>query len=142
MPPENSGGIFDAKRRAEIPALLSISSMFLCFLAHLCKALAAVYGSVRLGLERNLCLTTTCCTNSGEILTGTASCILASITAGLAALGLILEAALCIELLLTSGEHEFLATLFAYQCLVFVHVFTLSFDRKNICVQLLLISPG
>ena len=58
---------------------------------------------------------------SGEVLTGAAGGVLAGVTAGLAALGLVLEAALRVELLLTGGENELVAALFAYQGLVFVH---------------------
>ncbi len=57
---------------------------------------------------------------------GAAGGVLASVAASLAALGLVLEAALRIELLLTGGEHELLAALLANQSLVFVHDFTLS----------------
>jgi hypothetical protein len=83
-------------------------------IAHFGKALAAVDRTVRLGLERNLRLAAAGSANSGEILAGTAGSVLASIPAGLAALGLILEAALCVELLFTGGEHELLAALFAH----------------------------
>ena len=82
-------------------------------LAHLGEALAAVDRTVRLGLEGNLGLAAAGSANSGEILTGAAGGVLASITAGLAALGLVLEAALSVELLLTGGEHELVAALFA-----------------------------
>ena len=82
--------------------------------AHLSEALAAENGTVGLGLEGNLCLAAATCAGSGEELTGATGSILASVTAGLAALGLVLEAALCVELLLTSGEHELVATLFAH----------------------------
>ena len=51
--------------------------------------------------------------DSGEILPGTAGRVLAGVTAGLAPLGLVLEAALGIELLLAGGEHELLAALLA-----------------------------
>ena len=85
----------------------------LAFCAHLSEALAAVYGTVGLGLEGNLCLAAAACAGSGEELTGATGVVLASITASLAALGLILEAALCVEFLLTSGENEFAAALFA-----------------------------
>ena len=85
----------------------------LAFVAHLSEALAAEYGTVGLGLEGNLCLAAAACAGSGEELTGTAGSVLASVTASLAALGLVLEAALCVELLLTSGEHELVAALFA-----------------------------
>ena len=55
-----------------------------------------------------------------------AGIVLAGISALSASLRLVLEALLCIELLLTSGEYELLAALFAYQCLVCVHSFYLS----------------
>ena len=81
---------------------------------HLSKALAAEYGTIGLGLKGNLCLAAAGCTNCGKELAGSTGCILACVTAGLAALGLILETALCIELLLTCGEHELLTTFLAY----------------------------
>jgi len=80
---------------------------------HLSEALAAEHGTVGLGLEGHLGLAAAACAGSGEELTGATGIVLASITAGLAALGLILEAALCVELLLTGGEHELLAAIFA-----------------------------
>jgi hypothetical protein len=86
----------------------------LSVLSHLCKALAAIYRTVGLGLEGNLCLAAAGSADSCEILSGATGSSLASITAGLAALGLILEAALSIKLLLTSGEHELVAAFFAY----------------------------
>ena len=79
--------------------------------AHLSEALAAENGTIGLGLEGNLSLAAATCAGSGEELTGATGSVLASITAGLAALGLVLEAALCVELLLTSGEHELVAAL-------------------------------
>ena len=81
--------------------------------AHLSEALAAENGAIGLGLEGNLCVAAAACAGSGEELTGATSVVLASVTASLAALGLVLEAALCVEFLLTSSESEFLATLFA-----------------------------
>ena len=77
------------------------------------EALAAVNRTIGLGLEGNLCLAAAGSTNSGEVLSGTAGSSLASVTAGLAALGLVLEAALCVEFLLTSSENEFVSALFA-----------------------------
>ena len=81
--------------------------------AHLSEALAAENGTIGLGLEGNLSLAAATCAGSGEELTGTAGSVLASVTASLAALGLVLEAALCVEFLLTGGENEFVAALFA-----------------------------
>ena len=45
---------------------------------------------------------------------GPRAAFLRASTAGLAALGLVLEAALCVELLLAGGEYEFLAAFLAY----------------------------
>ena len=85
----------------------------LTILTHLGEAVTAVNGTVGLGLEGHLGLTATSSTDSSEILTGTTSGVLAGVAAGLAALRLVLEAALSIELLLTSGENELVTTLFA-----------------------------
>ncbi len=74
--------------------------------AFLLKALAAIYRAVRLRLERNASLAAACSTGSGEELTRTASSVLACVAAALAALRLVLETALCVKLLLASGEHE------------------------------------
>ena len=76
-------------------------------------ALAAEDGAVSLGLEGNLGLATATGADTGEDLTGSTGSILASVTAVSAALGLILEATLCVEFLLTGGENEFVAALFA-----------------------------
>ena len=89
---------------------------------HLCIAFAAIYRTVRLGLKGNSCFSAAGSTNSSEILARTARCVLASIAAGLATLGLVLETTLSIKFLFTSGKHELLSTLFAYQCLVLEHV--------------------
>ena len=80
---------------------------------HLSEALAAEHGTVGLGLEGNLGLAAAACAGGGEELTRAAGGVLASVTAGLAALRLVLEAALCVEFLLTGGENEFVAALFA-----------------------------
>ena len=81
---------------------------------HLSEALAAENGTVGLGLEGNLGFVAAASAGSGEELTGATGSVLAGIAAGLAALGLVLEAALCVECLLTGGENEFVAALFAH----------------------------
>ena len=86
---------------------------FLAVGAHLSEALAAVYGAIGLGLERHLGLAAAPSADSSIELTGCTGVVLACITAGLAALRLILETALCVELLLTGGEHELLAAILA-----------------------------
>ena len=93
------------------------------FLSHASEAVAAVYRSVGLGLKRNLGLVAASGADSGEELTGSSGSVLASITAGLAALGLVLEATLSVEFLLTGGEYELLSALFTDQSLVFKHCF-------------------
>jgi enamine deaminase RidA (YjgF/YER057c/UK114 family) len=98
----------------------------LALVAHLSEALAAEHGTVGLGLEGNLSLAAATGAGSGEELTGATGGVLASITAVLAALGLVLEATLSVESLFASGEHELIAALFANQILIFVHCFYLS----------------
>ena len=122
----------------------SYSSGVALLLADLGKALAAVHGTVGLGLEGNLRLAAAHGANSGEELAGTTSRILAGVTAGLAALGLVLEAALRVELLLAGGENELLAAPLAPSDFVFKHfvpslLMILAF--RLYCAQLLLISP-
>ncbi len=80
---------------------------------HLCKAIAAVNRTIVSGLEGNSCLAAASSAGSGEELTGSAGSVLASITASLAALGLILEAALCVEFLFAGGENKLSTALFA-----------------------------
>ena len=105
-------------------AVFFIASLALC--THLSEALAAVYGTVGLGLEGNLCLAAAACASSGEELTGTASIVLTCIPAGLAALGLVLEATLCVEFLLTCGEYKLVTAILARQCLVLKHLYLTS----------------
>jgi hypothetical protein len=88
---------------------------FACKLSSsVCKAVAAVDGTVAAGLERNLAflaaLGADCIVHHAL---GTSSDTLAGCTAGSAALGLVLEAALCVELLLTGGENELVAAICA-----------------------------
>ena len=108
----------------------------LAFFLHLCKALAAVDRTVFAGLERNASFFAACCAGSGVHLAGATAGVLAGITAGFAALGLVLEATACIEFLLTGGKYKFFAAIFAYQSLVFVHFgylhFGLNFARGRI----------
>jgi len=90
-----------------------VDESLLALLAHLGEALAAIYGTVTLGLERHAGLAAAVGADSREVLTGTAGSVLARVAAGLAALGLVLEAALRIELLLTGGEHELVSAFLA-----------------------------
>jgi hypothetical protein len=92
------------------------------------KAIAAVDRTVGLGLKRHTGFAAAGSAGSREegALAAVAGVVLASIAALLAALGLILEAALRVEFLLTGGENELFAALFAYQGLVLVHLLILS----------------
>ena len=83
-------------------------------LAHLGEALRAVDRTIGLGLEGNLGFLAACSAGGGEELTGATGSLLTSVTAALAALGLVLEATLSVALLLASGENEFVAALFAH----------------------------
>jgi hypothetical protein len=85
------------------------------------EAIAAVNRTIGLGLKRNASFLAAASASRSKILPGASGGILARIPAGLATLGLILEASLSVELLLTGGEHELVATLFAYQRLVLIH---------------------
>ena len=82
------------------------------------KTIAAVDGAVTAGLKGNLAGLAALGANSVKHLTAVAAAAsgaaLAGITARFAALGLIGEAFLGVELLLAGGENEFLAAIFAY----------------------------
>jgi hypothetical protein len=88
---------------------------------HDCEAIAAVNGAIGFGLEGDASFLAAASANGSEVLAGATSSVLAGVAASLAALGLILEAALSIEFLLTGGEHEFLTTFLANQSLVLIH---------------------
>ena len=53
------------------------------------------------------------------------SSALSGVATGFASLRLVLKSFFCIEFLLTGREHKFLTAIFAYQCLVLIHVFYL-----------------
>ena len=100
---------------------LSVKYNYILLFLHCCKALAAVNRSVAIGLERNFSFLTAVSANSCKHLTGSFTCILAKVAAGLASLGLVLEAFLCVELLLACSEDELLSAIFALKGLVLVH---------------------
>jgi len=88
------------------------------------KALAAIHRTIFPGLERNLRGLATVGAHGVIHLAGSASggtVSLACLAAVAAAGGLVLEALFGVEGLLTSGENEFFATVFAHQRLIFVH---------------------
>ena len=111
----------------------SRTSLFFCLvlLSSLRKALAAVHSLAFGRIEGHFRFLTALSANRNEHLAGTLGGVLSGITASLASLGLILEALLCIELLLTGGEHEILAAILAFQRFVLKH-FPLPFWIKKI----------
>ena len=112
----------------------SLLSCKLALCLHAGEAIAAVNRAIGLRLERNTRFAAAGSAGSGVILSRATGGVLAGVTAGLAALRLILEATLCVEFLLTGGENELFATFFADQRLVFVHFCYLSFAiKKWIC---------
>lgn len=82
-------------------------------LSHLGKALTAVHRTIGLGLKGDAGFPATGSAGGSEELSGGTGCVLASVTAGLATLGLVLEASLSVEFLLTGGKNELVAALFA-----------------------------
>ena len=92
----------------------------LLLLSALGEALAAQNRSVVAGLERNSGNAAALRAGRLEHLSAGA---LAISSAFLASGRLVLEPSLRVKLLLTGGEHEFGSAIFAYQGLVFVHVF-------------------
>ena len=95
-------------------------------LLHASEAVRAVDRTVLTGLEGNLASLAASCADSIEHLTVAAvvaatDAVLAGVTAGLAALGLVLEAARSVELLLAGSPNKFLTAVLADQSLVFEH---------------------
>ena len=98
-------------------------------LSSLGEAVAAVNRTVFSGLEGNLAGCTALSANSLEHLAGSssliaASCSLASVTAALAALGLVGEAFFCVKCLFIGGENEFYTAVLTSKSFVVVHLNT------------------
>jgi len=98
----------------------------LLLLFDLSKAFAAIDGLVVLGLEGNAGLAAASGAGANEHFALTLTGIALGIAAGLATLGFVLETLFGVEFLLTGGENEFLAAVFALECLVLVHGFYLA----------------
>ena len=94
------------------PRQWGIFPLVSCF--HFGEAFAAIYRAVRLWLKRNPCFTAAGSAGSSEKFTRAAGRVFACVTAGFAALRLILEATFCVKFLFTSGEYKFIATFLAY----------------------------
>jgi hypothetical protein len=95
------------------------------------EAVVAVDGAIIVGLKGNLAGLTALGANSVEHLAGRSSTLTALCLAGIAAiaasLGLVGEALLCVELLISGGENEFASAILADNGLVSVHGIPLLF---------------
>ena len=119
------------------------------------KAFTAVNGTIRFWLEGNTGFLAAPCTYCSEIFSWAAGCTLACITAGFAALRLILKALLSIKSLFAGSKDKLLTAVLANKRLILVHgvdplfirISTAQWDRNAsqlssaLCDQLLLESP-
>lgn len=87
-----------------------------------CEAFAAVNSLTLGGLEGHLALLAALYADCIKHFSSTSLRILSCGAALFASLGLVLKSLGCVEFLLTCCEHELIATIFALQCLVLVHV--------------------
>lgn len=98
-----------------MPGRFFVLSVGLLLLAlHFGEALAAINRTILTGLERNFRFSAAGGTGCGVHLFLGLQLVFAGITALFAALGLVDEATLRIEFLLTGGEDELFSTLFAH----------------------------
>ena len=102
-----------------ITVLLSRASCF--------EALAAINGSVAGGLECQLSLATAIRAGCDKVLTLASFSIFLLVAASLAALRLVLEALLCVELLLACSEYKLLTAISAHESDVLVYYFFSNF---------------
>jgi len=97
-------------------------------LVSLCgETVATVDRTFALGLKGYFCLLAAIGAGGGKVLAGAAGSRFTAVTAGFAALGLVLKAALGIEFLFTGGEREILIALLALYRSVLVHALILTF---------------
>ena len=89
--------------------------------SHLFKAFTAIYRTVVSGNKRNASYAAASTTYSFMHLSGSAGCVFTLVTAGFAALGLVYETFLGVELLFTGRENEFVSAFLADESFVFVH---------------------
>ena len=97
----------------DLTELLGSSSLF--------EASAAINGLVARGLKGELCLSTALAAGCVEILSCGTVCVLLSVAASLASLGLVGVALLSIESLLACGKYKLISALYANES--FVNVF-------------------
>lgn len=86
-----------------------------------CKAIAAIDGAIGLWLEGDFGFVSATGAGGREKFSGSPGGVFAVVAASFAALWFVLEAALCVERLLSRGEHEICATFFTFERFVFVH---------------------
>ncbi len=103
----------------------SFDTQLLSVFLHFLEAGTAVYRSVVGRLEDDLCFAAALCANGGEVFTRSPAGVLLSVTASLAALGLVLEAFLFVQSLLACGEYELCAALLANKSFIYKLFFIL-----------------
>ena len=92
--------------------LLKVKELFLAF--HFCIALAAINRTILPGFERNFCFAAAGSAGGGVHFFLGFDFVFACIAALFATLGLVNEAALCIEFLFAGGESELFSAFFAH----------------------------
>ena len=92
--------------------LLKVKELFLAF--HFCIALAAINRTILSGFERNFCFAAAGSAGGGVHFFLGFDFVFACIAALFATLGLVNEAALCIEFLFAGGESELFSAFFAH----------------------------
>ena len=85
------------------------------------ETIAAIDGAIAARLKGNLAGLAAGCADGVKHLTALSTSLLTSLTAGSAALRLILEALFGVKFLFAGRENEFLTAVFADECFVVVH---------------------
>ena len=119
-----------------------VRRLVLC-LSSCLEASAAVNRTVGRRLEGDLSFAAAVCANSSEVLAGSLACVLLSVTACLASLGLVQKALFVVESLFACGEYEFIAAIFANQRFVNVFFFyyycIVDFFLEHVCNPLFVV---
>jgi len=93
------------------------------------KAFAAVYRTVFFGFKGNLSLFTAFCTDCSVHLSVLSDAVLSCNSAFFTTAGFVFKTLFSIKFLLARCEYKFSTTVFAYECLVFVHYKSLTLKK-------------
>jgi len=107
---------YKTKKHSKLSAFLQddVRLLLSLFGSDTSEAIAAVYRTITLWLERNLCFAAANCASGCEEFTRATCSTLAIVAARLATLWLILESTLSVELLLSCGKDEILSAILTY----------------------------